>query len=249
MDVTRRDAPMTALDVRYYDTIGSTNDEALRLAQAGVGHGTVVWAREQTAGRGRQGRHWHSPDGNLYASILLRPGVPPGRISELSFVAALAVGDTVDQFLADDTRAALKWPNDVLVRGGKIAGILLEAAADAVVIGIGINLQSAPPGAPYPVTCLADHVAAAPKPAAALRVLLGSIAGRQAAWLAEGFAATRLAWLSRAHPPGTPIRAGIGEHAVAGRFAGLAEDGALIVETADGPVRIVAGDVVAAGGI
>jgi BirA family biotin operon repressor/biotin-[acetyl-CoA-carboxylase] ligase len=232
-----------AYDVRRYDSIGSTNDAALELARTGAAHGTVVFAREQTAGRGRQARHWHSPTGNLYSSILLRPDASPGRAAELSFVAALAVADTVDGCLPDGVRARLKWPNDVLVRGAKIAGILLEHADAAVVVGIGINVLHAPPVAPYPVTSLADSGAATPEPEAALGALLRSFAHRFDEWQGEGFAQARSAWLARAHPVGSAIRISVGGRSQAGDFAGLADDGALIVRTADGPVRIVAGEV------
>lgn len=229
-----------AFNVRHYDSIGSTNDEAMRLSHAGAAHGTVVCAREQTTGRGREARRWHSPPGNLYASILLRTAVSP----ELSFVAALAVADAVDKFLPDGVRAELKWPNDVLVRSAKIAGILLECADTAVVVGIGINVLRAPLDAPYPVTHLSAGVAVAPQPEAILHVLLQALARRLADWEDAGFAQTRCAWLARAHPPGSPIRISVGGRSITGRFAGLAHDGALIVQTADGSERIVAGDVV-----
>jgi BirA family biotin operon repressor/biotin-[acetyl-CoA-carboxylase] ligase len=233
-----------AFDVRHYDTIGSTNDEAMRLADAGAAHGTAVCAREQTAGRGRQARIWHSPAGNLYASVLLRFAASPSRTPELSLVAALAVADTVDRFLPAGVRAELKWPNDVLVHGAKIAGILLESADAAVVVGIGINVLWAPIDAPYPVTRLGDSVAAVPEPSATLHVLLQSLAHRLADWQDEGFAQTRSAWLARAHPPGSPIRISVGDGSIVGRFVGLGDDGALIVQTKDGLIRIVAGDLV-----
>src|SRR3954468_19309176 len=111
--------------VRHYDSIGSTNDEARRLAKEGAPHGTVVHADEQTAGRGRLMRTWFSPPGNLYMSILLRLDIPAPRLSELSFVASLAVAQTVEALLPKRLRPVLKWPNDVLVEDAKICGILL----------------------------------------------------------------------------------------------------------------------------
>ncbi len=106
----------------------------------------MVVAGRQTRGRGRHGRDWFSPEGNLYASILLRPGLPPARLSELGFVVALAAADAADAVLPGG-RARLKWPNDVLVDGGKIAGILVEIIEDnAAVIGIGLNIAHAPAG-------------------------------------------------------------------------------------------------------
>ncbi len=141
-------------DVRLLDSVGSTSDEALRLAREGAPHGTVVTAREQTAGRGRVGRAWASPPGNLYLSVLLRLDLPVARIAELSFVAALAVAETVDAFVAG--RASLKWPNDVLIDGAKVAGILIEQADGVAVIGIGVNVAHCPSGLAYPVTSLMD---------------------------------------------------------------------------------------------
>jgi len=127
-------------------SVGSTNDEATRLAETGAAEGTVVWSREQTGGRGRRGRHWASPIGNLYSSTILRPACSAPRAAELGFVAALAVADMVPA--GRDVR--VKWPNDVLVDGGKIAGILPESAIGAggevehVVLGIGVNVAFAP---------------------------------------------------------------------------------------------------------
>ena len=108
-------------------SVGSTNDEAARLAEAGAAEGTVVWAREQTGGRGRRGRIWASPVGNLYTSTIVRPQCPAARAAELGFVSALAVADIVPA--GRDVR--VKWPNDVLVDGGKIAGILPESSIGA----------------------------------------------------------------------------------------------------------------------
>ena len=128
------------------DSVGSTNDEAARLADAGAPEGTVVWSREQTGGRGRRGRHWASPVGNLYSSTILRPDCAAPRAAELGFVAALAVADIVPPGRA----LRVKWPNDVLVDGGKVAGILLESAigqtgqVQHVVAGIGVNVGFAP---------------------------------------------------------------------------------------------------------
>jgi BirA family biotin operon repressor/biotin-[acetyl-CoA-carboxylase] ligase len=233
-----------AFDVRCYDSVGSTNDEAIRLSRDGAPHGTVVRAHQQTAGRGRHARHWHSPAGNLYVSLLLRLHATPAKATELSFVTALAVADTVDRFLPDDIRAELKWPNDVLVRDAKIAGILIENVESAVIVGIGINIRHAPPATPYPVTSLSVCGTVAPETDAALPVLLEAFNHRFSEWDASGFRAVRCSWLARAHPPGSPLRVTSGSGSMTGRFVDLASDGALIVETADGLVRIIAGYVV-----
>ncbi|MEC7571593.1 MAG: biotin--[acetyl-CoA-carboxylase] ligase, partial [Pseudomonadota bacterium] len=140
--------------------VDSTNSEASRLLAAGADHGLVVRADCQSAGRGRRGRTWVSPPGNLYCSLLARPPISaPAPLATLTFVAALAVHQLVRAALPAARTVALKWPNDVLVDGAKVSGILLEGqhggAGPAVIIGVGINLASHPAGAPYAVTDLA----------------------------------------------------------------------------------------------
>ena len=146
-----------------YDTIGSTNDAAKALARAGAAEGTLVWAGEQTAGRGRRGRGWVSPPGNLYLSLIMRPAVAPARAAQLGFVAALALAEGVGALCGPALEIRCKWPNDILVAGRKLAGILLESeitdgdAIDFVVIGTGTNLASQPSGVEYPATSLAEQ--------------------------------------------------------------------------------------------
>ena len=237
---------MIAFDIRYYDSLGSTQDEARRLAQAGAPHGTVVTAREQTSGRGRYGRSWASPPGNVYLSILLRLDLPPPRFAELGFVAALAVADAVDAYLPG--RAMLKWPNDVLVDGAKISGILIEHADAATIIGIGLNVLHVPEQTPYPVTSLRTLVRRtemedAAEVDAAREVLLDALARRLDAWWCEGFAGVRADWLRRAHPSGTRLHVSFPDGAIEGCFVGLADDGALLLDTPRGLCRLLVGDV------
>lgn len=223
------------------ETVGSTNDEAARLADSGAPEGTVVWSREQTGGRGRRGRRWSSPVGNLYSSTILRPDCAAAQAAELGFVAALAVADMVPA----GRQVRVKWPNDVLVDGGKIAGILLESAvADGgrvlhVVAGIGVNVGFAPqlPEMRYPGSALGGTVEAA------LETLAAALARRLADWRRDGFAAVRAAWLAQAGPLGAEVDVKLGDGLVRGRFAGLDQEGALLLETADGPRRIVSGEL------
>lgn len=233
---------MIAFDVRLYERLGSTNDEVRRLALEGAVAGTVVCADEQTAGRGRQARQWYSPPGNLYLSLLLRPNVEPARMPELGFVTALAVADTVDALLPGASRAGLKWPNDVLVSGGKIAGILLEQVEDALVIGIGLNVLHAPERASYQVTALAACGGLATVDGART-ILLDRMAKQLQAWEQDGFASIRAGWLMRAHPVGSSLRVTLEGRSVVGQFAGLDEDGALLLDMPEGRRRIVAGEV------
>jgi len=146
--------------VQHHAVLASTMDAARARARRAP-DGTVVVARRQTRGCGRHGRDWFSPQGNLYASILLRPGLPPARLTELGFIVAHAAADAVDAVLQGG-RARLKWPNDVLVGGVKVAGIMVEIIEDnAAVIGIGLNIAQAPEATSYPVTCLCDGGAGA----------------------------------------------------------------------------------------
>jgi BirA family transcriptional regulator, biotin operon repressor / biotin---[acetyl-CoA-carboxylase] ligase len=235
--------------LHQYDTIGSTNDEAKRLASGGAPEGTLVWAGEQTAGRGRRGRHWASPPGNLYLSLVLRPGGAPSRAAQLGFVAALGLGDALDGLAALGPRLRYKWPNDLLLDGRKLAGILLESetaasgAVDFVVIGTGVNLLSHPETSEYPATCLAEGGSATVSPAALLQAFVREFDPWLARWREEGFAPLREAWLARASGIGEDIRVRLERMTLTGRFVDLDEDGALLLDGAEGPRRIAAGDV------
>jgi BirA family biotin operon repressor/biotin-[acetyl-CoA-carboxylase] ligase len=223
------------------ESVGSTNDEALSLAEEGAADGTVVWAREQTGGRGRRGRRWASPAGNLYCSTILRPSCPAARAAELGFVAALAVADLV----RDGRAVRVKWPNDVLVADGKVAGILPESsiaadgAVEHLVLGIGVNVAFAPelPEMRYPGATLGGTVEDA------LSALTSGLARWMSVWRTHGFEAVRGAWLERAGPLGATVDVKLGEELVRGAFAGMGPDGALLLETPGGTRRIVAGEL------
>jgi BirA family biotin operon repressor/biotin-[acetyl-CoA-carboxylase] ligase len=219
-------------------SVGSTNDEAARLAEAGAPEGTVVWSREQTGGRGRRGRHWASPVGNLYTSTILRPACNAPRAAELGFVAALAVADIVPA----GRELRLKWPNDVLVGGGKVAGILPESSigqrglVEHVVMGIGVNVGFAPQLSEmrYPGAALGGTVENA------LQKLTAALAARLAQWRRDGFETVRAAWLAKAGPLGLEVDVKLGEELVRGR---LDREGALLLDTPAGPRKIVAGEL------
>ncbi len=233
--------------IAIFDSIDSTNEEARRRA-ATARDRSVYWAKRQTAGRGRRGRSWMSEPGNLFVSLLLKPDCPLAQAAQLSFVSALAVSDMLLKAGAGD-RAALKWPNDVLVGGAKICGILLEATstgtkADAVIVGIGVNLASHPDDTPYPATDFRHAGLDDASPDQALTWLLEAFELRYAAWHERGFAAVRADWLVRAWRLGQDIQVRLDGETLTGRFAELDETGALVVETASGERRnITAGDV------
>jgi BirA family transcriptional regulator, biotin operon repressor / biotin---[acetyl-CoA-carboxylase] ligase len=233
-----------------FERIDSTNDEAMRLAEGGAGEGTLVVAREQSAGRGRRGRSWVSPPGNLYCSLVLRPACAAPEAAQLSFAASLAVADAVSSVLPPHLAVSCKWPNDVLVAGAKVAGILLQSRAggagalDWLVLGIGVNLASHPRDTEYPATSLAAAAAAEVTPEAMLPILAERLLAWYEAWRAPGgFASVREAWLARAHGMGLPIRVRLPSAEIDGRFAGLDAQGRLVLETQDGRRHIAAAEI------
>lgn len=233
-----------------FETIGSTNDEALQRAEGGAPEGTVVVAGRQEGGRGRRGRVWNSPPGNVYSSTIVRPACPPDRAAQLGFVAALAVCDAALAGLPASRDVRLKWPNDVLVDGAKISGILLESSVDSgglvghVVIGTGINVAVAPPAGatPYAAASL-QQLGDARNVAEVLQAYVTALAARLAQWRA-GFAGIRADWLARAAWLGEMVAISQGEERIAGRFTGLDADGALLLQPPGGPPRrIVSGEL------
>lgn len=228
----------------------STNDEAARLAAEGAPDGIVVWAHRQTAGRGRRGRGWVPVEGNLYFSVLMRPQVPLAQAAALSFVAAVAMGDAVAGYLSDPGRVAHKWPNDVLVGGAKIAGILLEAsggargAADWVVVGCGVNVAGHPDIAGLVAADLAAESGLDLTAGTVLPVVLNALREWRQRWETAGIAPVRDAWLARARGLGEDIIVRLPQEEVRGRFEGLDDGGALLLRLPDGTLRpISAGDV------
>jgi BirA family biotin operon repressor/biotin-[acetyl-CoA-carboxylase] ligase len=234
--------------VRLGET-ASTNDIARLLAERGVREGAVVVAARQTRGRGRLGRAWASPPGGLWCSTLLRPagGSPPGL---LSLAAGLAAAEAVET--AAGVAAALRWPNDVLIGERKVAGILLEAAAAAVVAGVGINvnvpLDALPPEVAAGATSLHLHAGRTLD----LEPVLSTLVARLDVWYRRWAAdpdRIAAAWPARDALRGRPVRVAGGAAPVEGVADGIAPDGALRVRQADGRVRAaVAGDVLAAAG-
>jgi BirA family biotin operon repressor/biotin-[acetyl-CoA-carboxylase] ligase len=224
-------------DIRTVAETASTNDDVAALARAGAAEGMWLRAEMQSAGRGRQGRGWVSPPGNLYASTLvrLRPGDPPAPT--LALVAAVALQEAVATF---GEKALIKWPNDLLIGGAKLSGILLERHDDEVVIGFGVNLAHHPADIDRPATSLAAATGAAPHPDVFLPVLTESLARWLGRWRGEGLAPIRTRWLACAHPPGSALAAHLPDgETIHGLFDGLDEAGALRLRLADGRVHVI----------
>ncbi len=224
---------------------GSTNADLRQLAEAGGEDGLWLRADRQTAGRGRQGRDWSSPSGNYYGSTLVRLRTGDPMAATLALVAAVAIEDAVRTCLPKiGAQLALKWPNDLMIDGAKLSGILLERTGDAVIIGMGINLASAPHIPDRATTALVDHgVDVAP---ATMQALLADAMTRWlAVWRVQGLASIIERWEARAHPRGTLLTARLPDGQVlTGLFDGLASDGALRLGLADGTAHVIhAGDI------
>jgi BirA family biotin operon repressor/biotin-[acetyl-CoA-carboxylase] ligase len=234
-----------------HEALASTSDLCRDRALAGEPAGLAVLARRQTAGRGTKGRRWESPAGNLFLSVLLRPAMPAQDVAQWSLLAAVALADALAPLLPDPRALALKWPNDVLLHGRKLAGILAEGAAsggraDFLVIGFGVNLAVAPDLPDRPTACLLQ-AAPAPAPEAFAPALLDQLDRWADVQAREGFAPVRAAWLARGPDRGEPIRLRLGPATWAGAFAGLGADGSLLLAAAGGVRAFVAGEVLATG--
>jgi len=233
----------------------------LMLARSGAEEGLWLRAERQISGRGRQGREWRSPEGNLYASTLVRLRPIDPQAATLALVAALALEEVVSAYLPSFPRegggpepqtsslatldprlrggTVIKWPNDLLLNGEKLSGILLERADDAVVIGIGVNLANHPESLDRPATSLAVY-GVTPDPADFLETLAAAFERWLSIWRNEGLAPVRTRWLARAHPVDTALTARLPDgSAIDGLFAGLDSEGALILRLADGTSRVI----------
>ena len=246
-----------------YSILGSTNDEACRLADIGAAEGAVVWAERQTAGRGRNGRLWVSDPGNLFVSIILRPSAAAARGGELSLLAAVAVAEALNNILvASGSTASIhcKWPNDILINGRKVAGILIDTVAHDgrliwSVVGIGVNLASVPQSmadqATYMDAHLGDHKTTL-SAIEAIQSILPKLWEWYRYWCQPvpkgGFGPVREAWEARAYVPDDPLVVNTSLGQVSGRYGGLDEDGALLLTDSSGTHRrVMAGTVLLNG--
>ncbi len=230
------------------ESVGSTSDEARNLAENGAPAGTIVWAKQQTAGRGRRGRVWNSPIGNLYCSVIVRPPVRPTMAAQLSFVTALALGEGIREFLPSGAAVQYKWPNDVLIDGKKFAGILLESQIgeegmlDWVLIGTGVNVGSFPSDTERPATSL-NQAGAELSVVDVLTAYAQSLWSWFALWQRDGFGPIRETWLGRAAGLGEAIEVRLPNEILSGTFDALDTSGSLVLLTSHGRQIISAGEV------
>ncbi len=234
--------------IRYIAETGSTNADLMTALQAHqrLEEGHWLITDRQTAGRGRQGREWHGGAGNFMGStiVTLQSGEYPG--TWLNLPISLAVREALAEFLPDSSELMLKWPNDVLLRGAKVSGILMELFEFQVVVGIGVNLALAPTIPDRPTIALADISDEPPSRDRFAARLIHHVKHEIAKWRSLGGEATRARWLGHAHPRGTHLRLHDEDGTVIeGVFDGLAASGALLLQMADGSIRSVpAGDIV-----
>src|SRR5262245_37965608 len=203
----------------------STNDEAALLLKKGAADQTVVTAKIQTAGRGRYGRQWISEEGNLFASLILKPGGDTSSWGQIGFVVSLSIAEALLKILPErDVR--LKWPNDVLVGGRKIAGVLLEIkpdakGSDALIAGFGVNCISHPTQADTPATNLAAELGGDIAPERVLEGVLEAFEGRYTLWQEKGFPAIRPLWLARAKDLNKQLSVRFGGKEIKGEFVDI----------------------------
>lgn len=232
-----------------YQTIDSTSLEARRRADSGAKGPIWIIAIEQTAGYGRRGSAWEQAAGDVAATFLFEPRAPAERVGQLSFVAALAVGDAVRRF-APGAPLALKWPNDVLVAGGKLAGILLEFVdapkGPVILLGVGVNIVSKPAQADYPTARLIDWLegAQSPAPQEFVRAVDETLHYWRGEWERRGFAPIREAWIEQAAQRGEKIRVRLPNETLEGVFADLDSSGALVLDCDGGERLVAAGTIV-----
>lgn len=255
------DALAAGYRLAAFETIGSTSTEALERASQGDPGRLWVVAGEQTAGRGRRGRNWQTPPGNLAATLLLVFPAPQPKLATLGFAAGLAVTEAIRRCAPEPlgerasgdpvySRARLKWPNDVILDGAKVAGILLQSVSlpgggISVAIGIGVNVAAFPQGLPYPATSLRNAGYPQADAGRLFTALSDAWVGQEALWAeGSGFGALRRRWLECAAGVGAPISVATEGEVVTGEFETIDEDGMLVVRSADGAHRrIPAGDV------
>jgi BirA family biotin operon repressor/biotin-[acetyl-CoA-carboxylase] ligase len=233
-------------EIDIHAQLPSTQDYLRDLAMEEIPEGAVIQSLSQTAGRGRQGRTWESPVGNLYMSVLLRPECEAAKAGQMSFVAGLAVSAAIDSYIEKGHLKALKWPNDVLIDGRKCAGILIESVMgkdgmiDALVVGIGVNILVAPEGA----VALKDVCGDRQVPIHIFRdSVLSQLGESYLQWKRQGFSPIRTRWLKQAYALGDKITARFAQEQAEGIFKGIDEKGALLLETAGKTKAIAAAEI------
>ena len=237
--------------LHYEETVDSTNCVAMELALGGAPEGTVVLADRQTAGRGRLQRSWQSPPGcNLYLSVILRPAIPPHDASQITLLTGVAVAEAISAVCPE--QVGIKWPNDLLIGGRKVCGILTETriakgVIDSIVVGVGLNVNMEKagfdPAHRETATSLREETGRDHSREDLLILLCERFEQWYEIFLRDGFAPVREGWLARAEMAGKRLQVLFRDEVQEGVFAGIDRDGALLIASEQGAVRrITAGD-------
>ena len=246
---TRLSSTRIGREIIVLDETGSTNQDMMQQAGKGAAEGLVIFAHRQHSGKGRLGRVWHTMPESLAASVLLRPQLPPETVPQLSLLTAVALHEALSTY-APDLR--IKWPNDLLCHGKKVAGILTEMRAEpghvhAVVLGFGINLAAPDDGWPddidKPATDMASIATTTVSKTGLACAVLQALDQWYDIYLRDGFAAVHRAWWQAHAASGAPVRVYDGRQYIQGIARALDHDGALVLETPTGTRRIIAGDL------
>jgi BirA family biotin operon repressor/biotin-[acetyl-CoA-carboxylase] ligase len=232
-----------------FDELDSTNEEAKRLGHGGGCHGAMIWARRQTAGKGRLGRSWVSSEGNLFVSVLLQPQKPLAELSQISFVAAISAIEAMQDMLPAGKSLQCKWPNDILVDGKKLGGILLESFQSEsggkpwVVAGVGINVDSYPPRTEFPATSLKEAGVELVSAKIILSRFIHHFIECYNEWDIKGFAPMRKKWMARAWGLNERLCARLPEGNLEGICCGIDAGGSLLLEIGGKKQQVRAADV------
>jgi BirA family biotin operon repressor/biotin-[acetyl-CoA-carboxylase] ligase len=234
----------------FYDSIGSTNEVLKQKAITdNAADCLVIWAREQTSGRGRMKRTWVSKPGNMHCSVLFRPDYSLTEASQISFLTVVAAREALASLLDNAVSFSYKWPNDLLLNKKKVGGILIESSAarqdnDAwIIIGCGLNLQYFPSATLFPATSIVEELGEVLDVRLVVEAFLKCLAKWYIRWRDQGFKPIRDAWLVSAHVVGEKLSITYGSEKITGSFKDLDDHGMLVLETRNGMRRISAGDI------
>jgi len=222
-------------NLKYFDSVESTNDAAASFASQGCKPWTIVCANEQKKGKGRLGRKWISKKGNIFFSIILKPDLKVNHTPQLNFVASLAIYDTLRPFLPREVAFNFKWPNDLLLNEKKFCGILIETSfigdtLDWLVLGIGINVLSFPKGTIFPATSLKEMGCKDLSDESFLQRFLENFKKYFVSWEVEGFNRVKRAWLKKAYRLNENISLNMNSKKIIGKFIGIDNSGQIILK-------------------
>lgn len=245
---------LSQYNIQCEEVVDSTNDEAKRLVvdnpQGYLVNKKIVWAKTQLAGKGRDRRSWVSIDGNLFYTAIITPEVETNQLPQMAFIAGLALKEALEYFLPKDVKIKFKWPNDILIDGKKLAGILLESdyvgnpKVRKVFVGIGVNVEHCPSDLPIQTTKLYDYIDEKVELRSIIERWIVSFDRWLRLWEREGFEKPRIVWLAHAHGLGKVTKVRFAQQEHEGAFKEVDETGCLILTLADGSdKKIAAGDV------